>query len=79
MLLDVKEITCGECAGRIETAIHAVDASARVDVDQAASRVRVEGSITEEAVAHALAAIGYHVSRSAPHSAPGSDCCGGCS
>jgi Cu+-exporting ATPase len=44
MELNVRNMTCGHCIDTVTQAIHGVDAEARVDVDLAKGRVKVEGS-----------------------------------
>jgi len=44
MELNVRNMTCGHCIDTVTRAIHGVDAGARVDVDLAQGRVKVEGS-----------------------------------
>jgi copper chaperone len=48
-------------ARAVERAVTARDPGAKVVVDLAAGRVRVEGSLTREAAAAAIAAEGYEV------------------
>ncbi len=79
MLLDVEKITCDKCPPAIEAAILARHPEARVTVDVDTRRVRVEGVQAEQSVIDALASAGYPAFTAAPHSGPGSDCCGGCS
>jgi copper chaperone len=45
----------------VERAVLARDASAKVSVDLAAGIVRIEGALTREAAAEAIAAEGYEV------------------
>lgn len=52
---EVKDMTCGHCASTITRAVRAVDAGARVEIDLAAQRVRVEP--TEADTAELLEAI----------------------
>ena len=60
----VENMTCGHCVRTIETAIHAVDASAKVDVDLAAGIVRIEGGTTDPLhLASAIGKAGYRASR----------------
>ena len=79
MLFDLEGITCVTCSDSIEQAILSRDPTAAVTVELADKRVRVEGLLTERQALDALAAAGYRASSAAPHSAPGSECCGGCS
>lgn len=56
----VENATCGHCVRTIETAIHAVDATAIVDVALATGIVRIEGGTTDSAsTASAISNAGY--------------------
>ena len=55
----VQNLTCGHCVSTIPKALQAVDPNARVDVDLASKRVRVEAAQPREALASALADAGY--------------------
>ncbi len=79
MLFDLEDITRDTCSDAIEQAILSRDPTASVTVEVADKRVRVEGLLTERQALDALAAAGYRASSAAPHSGPGSECCGGCS
>lgn len=79
MLFEVEGISCGECSGKIQQALVAVDPTARVEVDVDAGRVRVEGLLRKEQALEALEGAGYPARNAKPHSGAGSDCCGGCS
>lgn len=79
MLFDVEDITCDSCTDKIQNAIRAVDPTARVEVNRADSRVRVEGLLTESQAIAAIRGVGFPVANAGPHSGEGSDCCGGCS
>lgn len=78
MLLDVEEMKC-TCSGTAEKAIAAIDPQARITIDRAERRIRIEGAVSEHEAIAALASVGLSASRAAPHSGAGSDCCGGCS
>jgi len=79
MLFDLENVTCDTFSDSIEQAILSRDPTAAVTVEMADKRVRVEGLLTERQALDALAAAGYRASTAAPHSGPGSECCGGCS
>jgi copper chaperone len=59
--LQVGGMSCGHCVRAVERAVLARDASAKVSVDLAAGIVRIEGALTREAAAEAIAAEGYEV------------------
>ncbi|MGF6923153.1 heavy-metal-associated domain-containing protein [Paraburkholderia sp. 40] len=44
MELEVKDMTCGHCAGVITKAVKDVDAQAKVDIDVATRTVRIESA-----------------------------------
>jgi copper chaperone len=77
--LDVKGMTCGHCVAAVTRAIRAVDPQARVDVDVAAGRVRVQGSSAPQALTRALGGAGYPAAPSAgaASEAPAKRCCCG--
>lgn len=79
MLFDFENVTDNTCAPAIERAILAQDPTAQVTVQAGDQRVRVEGLLTEQQALAALAGAGYPAATAAPHSAEGSECCGGCS
>lgn len=79
MLFDVEDITCDTCTDKIQNAIRAVDPGARVDVNRADGRVRVEGLLTESQAIDAIRGVGFPAAKARPHSGEGSSCCGGCS
>lgn len=57
--LQVPDMNCGNCAGRVTRAIHSVDAAATVRPDVAARAVAIETTATEESIRAALAHAGY--------------------
>ena len=60
----VENMTCGHCVRTVEAAVHAVDATAVVDVDLAAGLVRVDGDEADpQRVVLAIRAAGYPTSR----------------
>jgi copper chaperone len=44
MELEVKDMTCGHCAGAITKAVKDVDAQANVDIDVATKTVRIDST-----------------------------------
>jgi copper chaperone len=59
--LAVGGMSCGHCVRAVERAVLARDASAKVTVDLARGIVWVEGVLTRDAAAEAIAAAGYEV------------------
>jgi copper chaperone len=59
--LAVGSMSCGHCVRAVERAVLARDASAKVTVDLARGVVRVEGVLTRDAAAEAIAAAGYEI------------------
>jgi len=56
----VADMTCGGCAASITRAVQRLDAAAKVDVDLAAHRVRIEpGSVDALAIGQAIADAGF--------------------
>lgn len=82
MNFHVPNITCGHCERTIVRTLHSLDAQARVVVDIANKTVSVDGTLTAEQVAAALAAQDYpatHVSAAqAAEPRPVTNCCGSC-
>ena len=57
---DVKDMTCGHCAGAITQAVEAADPGARVQVDLVAHRVQIHPVSSDRArLAAAISAAGY--------------------
>jgi copper chaperone len=56
---NVQAMSCGHCASVIQQTVKAVDAHARVDVDLASKKVKVESAASREALARALTEAGY--------------------
>ena len=59
--LHVGGMSCGHCVRAVERAVLARDSSAKVSVDLAAGVVRIEGTLTRDTAAEAIAAEGYEV------------------
>ncbi len=57
--LTIEAMHCQSCARRVTAAIRAVESAAKIDIDVAARRVRVEGAADIAAVRRALAEAGY--------------------
>lgn len=58
---DVQDMTCGGCAASVTRAVQRIDAAAKVDVDLAAKKVKVESSHTRDEVRGAIAGAGFPV------------------
>jgi copper chaperone len=63
--LQVEGMTCGGCANSVKRSVQAVDSNAKVDVDLANKKVRVETGADLNAVRSAIADAGYPVTASA--------------
>jgi copper chaperone len=61
--LDVQGMSCDHCINAVTRAVKAIDAQARVDVDLARGRVRVEGSRAADELVKALDEAGYPAAR----------------
>ena len=59
MELEVKDMTCGHCAGVITKAVRYVDAQAKVDIDVATRTVRIESAHGTADFLSAIQAAGY--------------------
>lgn len=55
----VNDMTCGHCASRVTQAIKSVDDEAKVTVDVAKKRVRVDSAHDVAEIAAALTEAGY--------------------
>lgn len=60
--LTVEGMTCGHCVKAVTQSLQALDREAKVDVDLAAKKVRVDTAAGMDAVSVALADAGYSVS-----------------
>lgn len=59
--LQVEEMSCGHCASTVTKSVQAVDAQARVEVDLAQRKVRVQSTAELDKIAAAIVAAGYPV------------------
>lgn len=57
--LELKDMSCGHCAGVIRKTIMAVDDAAQIDIDVPSQKVRIESDEDAEAFISALRAAGY--------------------
>lgn len=56
---DVQGMTCGHCVKAVTASIHELDPAAKVDVDLATGRVKVESNQPADAIAKAIVEAGY--------------------
>jgi copper chaperone len=56
---NVPAMSCGHCVGAVTEAVMQVDPAAKVEVDLASKKVKVESSQGRDALAGALAEAGY--------------------
>jgi copper chaperone len=63
--LQVEGMTCGGCANSVKRSVQTVDSNARVDVDLASKKVRVDTTADLNAVKSAITEAGYPVTASA--------------
>lgn len=59
--LQVEKMSCGHCASTVTKSVQAVDAQARVEVDLAQRKVRVQSPVELDKIAAAIVAAGYPV------------------
>jgi copper chaperone len=59
MEFEVKDMTCGRCAGHITKAVKEMDQSATVEVNLDQKRVTVVSDATPEELLHAISEAGY--------------------
>ncbi|MBV8261651.1 MAG: heavy-metal-associated domain-containing protein [Paraburkholderia sp.] len=58
---NVEGMSCQHCVGAVTRAIHEHDAQAKVEIDLAAGRVKVESSQSAEVLKSAIDEAGYTV------------------
>ncbi|MFL6672362.1 MAG: heavy-metal-associated domain-containing protein [Massilia sp.] len=63
--LQVEEMTCGGCANSVKRSVQAIDSNARVEVDLATKKVRVDTGADLNAVKAAITDAGFPVTASA--------------
>jgi copper chaperone len=56
---EVSNMTCGHCVAAITKAVQTADPGARLDIDLATKRVRIEGTADAERYAAAIREAGY--------------------
>jgi Cu+-exporting ATPase len=59
--LTVEDMSCGHCVGRVTKSVQALDQHAKVDVDLATKKVRVDSTADLDRIAEAIVAAGYPV------------------
>ncbi|TCK84320.1 heavy-metal-associated domain-containing protein [Paraburkholderia sp. BL9I2N2] len=59
MELEVKDMTCGHCAGVITKAVKEIDTQAEVDIDVATKTVRIESAHSANDFLSAIQEAGY--------------------
>ena len=59
MRFHIPNMSCGGCARSVTRAIEAVDANARIAIDQASREVEVSTDLPRQQIAAARAAAGY--------------------
>ncbi|MEN3295737.1 MAG: copper chaperone [Burkholderiales bacterium] len=62
--LQVEGMTCGGCANSVKRSVQAVDSNAKVEVDLANKKVRVDTGADMNTVKSAIADAGYPVTAS---------------
>lgn len=62
--LQVEGMTCGGCVRGVTRSVQSIDSNARVDVDLAAKKVRIDTQASLDAVKSAISAAGYPVTAS---------------
>lgn len=55
----INDMTCSHCAATITKAVHSLDQTAKVEVDLAAKRVRVESPVGAKMLATAIRNAGF--------------------
>ncbi len=62
--LQVEGMTCGGCANSVKRSVQAVDGNAKVHVDLASTKVRIETGVAIDKVRAAIVEAGYPVTAS---------------
>ena len=63
--LQVEGMSCGGCVKSVTKSVQLIDSNAKVDVDLASKKVRVQTKASLEAVTSAIDGAGYPVTASA--------------
>ncbi|MGQ5720357.1 heavy-metal-associated domain-containing protein [Pseudochrobactrum asaccharolyticum] len=59
MELKIENMTCGGCAKSVTKAIQSVDANAKIETDPATRLVRIETTVSSDALQKVLEEAGY--------------------
>ena len=59
--LTVEGMSCGHCVGRVTKTVHGVDGNAKVEVDLASKKVKIDSRADLERIAAAIDEAGYPV------------------
>ena len=59
--LHVENMSCGHCVGAVTKAVHAIDASAKVEIDLASKSVKIDSASALAPLKSAIADAGYPV------------------
>lgn len=62
--LQVEDMSCGHCVSKVTKTVLDVDAAAKVEVDLAQRKVRVQSNAALEDIAEAITDAGYPVTAS---------------
>jgi copper chaperone CopZ len=62
--LQVDGMTCGHCASRVTKSVQGIDSQAKVEIDLAARKVRVQSQADLKEIAAAITEAGYPVTGS---------------
>ena len=57
--VQINDMTCSHCASTITKAVHSLDQAAKVEIDLAAKRVRVESPVGPLKLAEAIRLAGF--------------------
>jgi copper chaperone len=63
--LQVEGMNCGGCVKSVTRSVQSIDSNARVDVDLAGKKIRIESHASLDAVKAAISEAGYPVTASA--------------
>jgi copper chaperone len=64
--LQVEGMSCGGCVRSVTKSVQAIDGNAKIDVDLASKKVRVETEASLDAVKSAISDAGYDVTAGGP-------------
>ncbi len=63
--LTVEGMSCGHCVGRVTKTVQEIDSGAKVEIDLATGKVRIDSRADAAKIAAAIDAAGYPVSAGA--------------